>query len=134
MKTKYNTQVMEVEQGTFTPIVLTIKGVMAPEASRFHKTLAEKLATETGERYEEVTRLIRVKLSFLVLRASLLCLRGSRSLNNNDNGEACEDFALTLHEVGLRWFPHRHLPIPEQLKFQMPFWGIIFVYTELLYS
>ena len=47
-------------------------------------------------------RLIRVKLSFLVLRASLLCLRGSRSLNNNDTGEACEDFALTLHEVGLR--------------------------------
>ena len=48
-KTKYNTRVMEVEQGTFTPIVLTIKGVMAPEASRFHKTLAEKLATKTGE-------------------------------------------------------------------------------------
>ena len=100
-KTKYNTRVMEVEQGTFTPIVLTIKGVMAPEASRFHKTLAEKLATKTGERYEDVTRLIRVKLSFLVLKASLLCLRGSRTLTNNTNGEDCEDFALTLHEVGL---------------------------------
>ena len=92
---------MEVEQGTFTPIFLTIKGVMAPEASRFHITLAEKLALKTGERYEDVTRLIRVKLSFLVLKASLLCLRGSRTLTNNTNGEDCEDFALTLHEVGL---------------------------------
>ena len=100
-KTKYNTRVMEVEQGTFTPIVLTIKGVMAPEASRFHKTLAEKLATKTGERYEDVTRLIRVKLSFLVLKASLLCLRGSRTLTKNTNGENCKDFALTLHEIGL---------------------------------
>ena len=92
---------MEIEQGTFTPLVLTVKGVMAPEASRFHKTLANKIATKTGERYDDVTRLIRVKLSFLVLRASLLCLRGSRTLSNF-SGETCEDFALTLSEIGLR--------------------------------
>ena len=61
---------MEIEQGTFTLLVLTVKGVMAPEASRFDKTLANKIATKTGERFDDVTRLIRVKLSFLVLRAS----------------------------------------------------------------
>ena len=100
-KRQYNQRIMEIEQGTFTPLVLTVKGVMAPEASRFHKTLANKLATKTGERYEDITRLIRVKLSFLVLRASMLCLRGSRTLSNF-NGENCEDFALTLSEIGLR--------------------------------
>ena len=33
-KRQHNQRVMEVEQGTFTPFVLlTVKGVMAPEAS-----------------------------------------------------------------------------------------------------
>jgi hypothetical protein len=92
-KREYNTRVMEVEQGTFTPLVFTVKGVMAPEATRFYKTLAGKIAEKTGERYVDVTRLIRVKLSFLLLRAALLCLRGSRTLYN-PNGENCEDFTL----------------------------------------
>jgi hypothetical protein len=97
-KNHYNTRVVEMEHGTFTPIVLTIKGVMGPEANCFHKTLAEKIATKTGERYEDVTRLIRVKISFLVLRAAILCLRGSRTLFNR-RGETCEDYALTLNEL-----------------------------------
>jgi hypothetical protein len=101
-KRSYNPRVMEIEQGTFTPIVLTIKGVMGPEANQYHKTLAEKISLKTGERYDDVTRLVRVKTSFLVLRASLLCLRGSRTLFNNSNGEKCEDFALTLNEIGWR--------------------------------
>ena len=100
-KRTYNSRIIEVEQGTFTPIVLTIKGVMGPEATQFHKTLAQKIAEKTGERYDDVTRLIRVKMSFLVLRASLLCIRGSRTLRNTQ-GETCEDFALTLNEIGLR--------------------------------
>ena len=97
-KREYNSRVMEVEQGTFTPLVLTVKGVMAPEATRFHKTLAGKIAEKTGERYDDVTRLMRIKLSFLVLRAALLCLRGSRTLFNT-NSEACEDFAFNLGEL-----------------------------------
>ena len=100
-KRQYNSRVMEIEQGTFTPIVLTVKGVLAPEANRYHKTLAEKISVKTGERYEDVNRLIRVKTSFLILRAALLCLRGSRSVYNSNN-ENCDDFAFSLNEMGLR--------------------------------
>ena len=67
---------MENDQGTFTPIVVTVKGVVGPEGSKFHKTLASKIADKSGERYDDVTRLIRTKLSFLVVKAALLCLRG----------------------------------------------------------
>ena len=74
---------------------------MGPEATQFHKTLAQKIAEKTGERYDDVTRLMRIKISFLVLRASMLCIRGSRTLRNIE-GERCEDFALTLNEIGLR--------------------------------
>ena len=99
-KRSYNSRVMEIEQGTFTPIVVTVKGVMGQEASRYHKTLAEKIAVKIGEKYEDVTRLIRTKLSFLVLKAALLCLRGSRTVSNQ-NAESCSDFAFNLNELGL---------------------------------
>ena len=99
-KTQYNARVMEIEQGTFTPIVVTVKGVMGQEAIRYHKALAEKISTKTGEKYEDVTRLIRTKLSFLVLKAALLCLRGSRTVYNQ-NTESCMDFAFSLNELNL---------------------------------
>ena len=99
-KLEYNKRVMEVEHSTFTPIVLSIKGVMGKECQMFHKALAQKIALKTGERYEEVTRLIRVKLSFIVLKAALLCLRGSRTLNN-DSLTKCEDYSYSLNELRL---------------------------------
>ena len=70
---------MEVEHGTFTPLVFTTTGVMSHECSIFHKALAEKLSEKQGERYEVIMRYLRVKLSFLALKSMLLCLRGSRS-------------------------------------------------------
>ena len=62
---------MAVEHATFTPLVYTIKGVMGKECSVYHKALAEKLATKSGDMYSEVTRLIRVKLSFIILKSAL---------------------------------------------------------------
>ena len=100
-KNEYNARVMEIEQGTFTPIVVTVKGVMGQEAIRYHKALAEKIADKTGEKYDDVTRLIRTKLSFLVVKASLLCLRGSRTIYN-ENAVSCTDFAFSLNELGIQ--------------------------------
>ena len=100
-KRKYNARIMEVDHGTFTPIILTIKGVMGHECRVFHKTLSQKIAEKTGEKYSEVTRMIRVKLSFLVLKAALLCVRGSRAVYNNDLLFSCEEFGHSLNELGL---------------------------------
>ena len=41
-KRQYNARVMEIEQGTFTPIIVTIKGVMGLESNRFHKPWQKK--------------------------------------------------------------------------------------------
>ena len=100
-KRQYNARVMEVEHGTFTPLVFSIKGVMGQECQIFHKALAEKLAEKSGERYNDITRLIRVKLSFLVLKIALQCVRGSRSVYN-DPISRCEDFSYTLNELRLQ--------------------------------
>ena len=97
-KRQYNARVMEIEHGTFTPIVLTIKGVMGQECQIFHKTLAERLSNKTGEKYEDIMRLIRIKISFIALKSTLLCLHGSRALNNFAI-ERCDDFTYRLNEL-----------------------------------
>ena len=97
-KTAYNNRIMEIEQGTFTPIIFTTKGAMGHECEKFHKSLAQKLAKKRGEKYADVMRYIRVKLSFLVLKASLLCLRGTRVKVNEVSLEN-EDFSFVLNEL-----------------------------------
>ena len=100
-KTEYNRRVMEVEQGSFTPLVFTTSGVMGHECTKYHKTLAEKLSEKRGERYDTIMRYLRVKLSFFALKATLLCLRGSRKGKGNIEIEQGEDFGFTLNELGL---------------------------------
>ena len=47
-KRAYNERVMQVEQGTFTPLVFTVAGSMGPECLQFHKSLAEKISNKSG--------------------------------------------------------------------------------------
>ena len=100
-KSQYNQRIMDVDHGTFTPLVLTIKGVMGHECEKFIKTLAEKLAKKKGERYEEIMRYIRIKVSFLVMKAALLCLRGTRGkVKSNNFQEEGEDISFKLGQLG----------------------------------
>ena len=39
-KSKYNRRVIQVEKATFTPLVFTTSGGMAPECMQFHKRVA----------------------------------------------------------------------------------------------
>ena len=91
---------MQVEQGTFTPLVFTITGSMGPECLQFYKSLAEKLASKSGERYSDVMNYIRCKLSFMCVKSSLLCLRGSRT-TRRDQVESGADFGLRNLELNL---------------------------------
>ena len=44
----------------------------------YKNVLAKKLSQKKDERYDVIMRYMRVKLSFLSLKATLLCLRGTR--------------------------------------------------------
>ena len=98
-KRKYNKRIMEVEHGSFTPLVFTTSGVMSHECTKFHKALAEKLSVKKNERYDVIVRYLRVKLSFMALKATLLCLRGSR--RGKGVPDSGEDFGFSLNELGL---------------------------------
>ena len=49
----------------------------------FHKHIAQKISAKTEENYDRVLSLIRCKLSFLILRSLLICVRGSLSVSND---------------------------------------------------
>ena len=63
-KRQYNRRIMNVEHGTFTPLVFSVCGAMGTECSAFHKHIAQKISERTGERYEKIIGFIRCKLSF----------------------------------------------------------------------
>ena len=73
------TLVMEVEQGTFTPVVFTTTGGMADECVKYHSRLAELIANKKGEGYSSAISWIRTKVSFAIVHSAILCSRGSRS-------------------------------------------------------
>ena len=99
-KRQYGRRVLEVEQGTFTPLVFTTTGGMAEECNRYHSRLAELLAIKKGEEYSTTMSWIRAKVSFAVLRSALLCLRGSRTKRRTGNIQDT-DFGIENVSAGL---------------------------------
>ena len=69
---------MDVEMGTFAPLVFGTNGGMGLDCQNFLKTLANKLWTKNNEPYASVISWLRMQLSFAILRTVHRCVRGSR--------------------------------------------------------
>ena len=82
-KNLYNKRIVEVEHGTFTPIVLSTTGGMGREAHMFFKKLADKLSRKSGQRYSEAMTFIRKRIRFDLLRTTVIALRGERGLKSS---------------------------------------------------
>ena len=64
----------------FTPYVLivSVEGLIGREAEAFTKRLAAKLALRWKKPYSQVCGFVKAKMSIAIVRATHLCLRGSR--------------------------------------------------------
>ena len=82
-KRSYNQRVIEVEHGSFTPIVTSACGGFGKETSVFVSKLIEKVAEKNGVERSQVAGYIRTKVSFELIRSQVACIRGSRSLWKN---------------------------------------------------
>ena len=78
-KRAYNARVLQVEKGTFTPLVFSTTGGMGYEAERFVKRLALKMTLKdhTSD-YSTIMSFVRRRLRFDLLRTTLIALRGYR--------------------------------------------------------
>ena len=87
-KNKY-TAAAESRRASFTPFVVSVDGVFGREATCFLKRVAERLSRHKirafhrssfiwNKPYSIVMGWVKVRLQFAILRATNLCLRGSR--------------------------------------------------------
>ena len=68
-KAAYNQRIIQVEKASFTPLVFTTSGGMAPECTKFHKKIAQLISFKTKEEYPQVMNHLRTRLRFCVLRS-----------------------------------------------------------------
>ena len=90
-KAQYNERVINVEHGSFTPIVLSAYGGAGRETERFFALLIRKIAEKRDVPISVVANYVRTKISFVLVRSQVLCVRGCRKLwqkNSVDAGEA----------------------------------------------
>ena len=78
-KRKYQQRVLDVEMGSFTPLVFRTNGGMGNERQRFLKHLADKIAQKDTEPYHIVITWLRTQISIELLRSVHACVRGSRT-------------------------------------------------------
>ena len=76
---EYEERIVNVDHGSFTPLVFSSTGSAGPMADTFLQRLAGKLSEKDGVSYSSTIAWLRCRFSFALLRGSILCIRGSRS-------------------------------------------------------
>ena len=77
-KRLYNERVIQVEKGSFTPLVFSTFGGLGPECEKFHQRVAQLISKKTNQTYSKVVDHIRTRIRFSLLRSVLISLRGVR--------------------------------------------------------
>ena len=85
---KYEQRIIEVEKAIFCPLISSCTGGAGPPASKAIQRLAYRISDKKEDSYWDVITYIRTKLSFALLRSSILCLRGARSMCPRPSVEA----------------------------------------------
>ena len=98
-KRLYDERVIQIEKGSFTPLVSSTSGGMANEAVRFHKRLAALISEKKSENYAEVMSYIRTRLRFCLLKSTLIAIRGVR-------GEKSREYTSPISTLSFnKYFP-----------------------------
>ena len=77
-KIAYLRRVLNVEQGSFTPLVFATSGGFAPEVKRVLDCVGHKICSKHQEVLSETMSFMRQKLRFSLLRSTLVALRGTK--------------------------------------------------------
>ena len=77
-KSKYSDACQERHM-SFTPLVVSVDGMLAPEFTDFLRRIGEALSTKWEKPYSKTMNWVKCRLSFAMLRASSVCFRGTRT-------------------------------------------------------
>ena len=79
-KRAHNERVLQIEHGTFTPLVFSIYGSTGRECHAFYSSLSNLLSEKRDLPKSITMNWIRTKICFALLKSSLLCLIGSQTV------------------------------------------------------
>ena len=101
-KRSFGHRIRKIENGSFTPIVLSTFGGLSRETTVFYKRLANLLAVKRGSSYALTMTWLRIRLAFEMIKSATMCIRGSRSTSykattNNENIELALTEGRFLH-------------------------------------
>ena len=80
-KREYMQRVMDIEHGSFTPLVFGTNGGMGKECEHFLSILANKIPEKDDEKYSQIISWVRACLSFKILRSAITFVHGLSSPN-----------------------------------------------------
>ena len=83
-KRQYNQRIIEIEHGTFTPLIFSCSGGSGIEANKCLKQLAHLICVKKKDEYSNTINFIRRRISFDILRTCILALRGYRKPVRNE--------------------------------------------------
>ena len=72
-KRAYNERILNVEQGTFTPIVMSANRGIGREGEKFYGKLASKISEKRCQPYSVVSSRIRRKICFSLMKSICMC-------------------------------------------------------------
>ena len=75
---EYQQRIIEMDGGSFTPLVFSTSGGMGKSALTFYRWLASLMAEKHNQSYANTMKWIRCQLNFSLIRSSIMCIRGSR--------------------------------------------------------
>ena len=95
-KRTYNERIIQIEKGSFTPIVVSTFGGMGAEAESYHKRLAQLISEKRNEAYSHVVNYIRTRLRFCLLKSVLTSIRGTRGKSKIENISPISSLSFNL--------------------------------------
>ena len=95
-KRKYNERILQVENGSFTPLVFSVNGGMGKEANKCYSRIAEKLAEKRDEPYLVMMSWIRRKISFSMMKSILCVFMKVDRLSMSEKNIASRNYQVTL--------------------------------------
>ena len=91
---KYSDRIINVEHGSFTPLVFSTEGDSSELTSKFINQLSTMLSQKKSISYADSISWVRRTLSFSLARGRLLCLRGTRRIRSHYTQRHIEDIAI----------------------------------------
>ena len=89
-KRAYNERVLPVDHGSFTPLIFSIYGSMGRECHKFYSRLSDLLSEKHNLPTSVVANWVIPKVCLALLKSSLFCLRGSRTVCRKTSELECD--------------------------------------------